>query len=357
MTTLMLKNINKRYDDKTIINNLNLSVEVGEFIVIVGSSGSGKSTLLRMIAGLESISSGDVLVNDKKINHLPPKDRDIAMVFQRHALYPHMTVFQNMAYGLRMRGFNKSIIQKRVLQTADTLGLAKLLDRKPNALSGGECQRVAIGRALVRNPSIFLFDEPLSSLDTNLRTQMRFEIKNLQKTLNTTSIYVTHDQVEAMTLADRLVIINEGSVEQIDTPINIYKNPNTRFVAQFIGSPAMNFISGYINSGVNQITLGNDIHFPFSGLESSFYAGQTVDVGIRPENVSLIDSGHGIKLQFSVRYLETLGADTIIYGQIIGLFKQKEKLFAIRVQQIRDFRSDQIIDIFVELNSVHVFVG
>ena len=241
MATIKLEDLVKAYGDVEVLHNLNGNIQDGEFVV-VGPSGCGKSTLLRMIAGLEKITSGKISIEDKIVNDLEPADRDIAMVFQNYALYPHMSVRQNMGYGLKIRKIDKQEIERRALEAAEILGISEYLDRKPRQLSGGQRQRVAMGRAIVRDPQVFLFDEPLSNLDAKLRVQMRLEIRKLQKRLNVTSIYVTHDQVEAMTLGDRLMVLNDGVVEQFGTPIELYDHPETIFVAGFIGSPSMNFI-------------------------------------------------------------------------------------------------------------------
>ena len=242
MADVSLRNVVKRFDDIEVVRSINLDIPDNEFVVLVGPSGCGKSTTLRMIAGLEEISSGDISIGGHVVNDLPPKDRDIAMVFQNYALYPHMSVFENMSFGLRLRKFPKDEIKKRVENAARILDITNLLDRKPKALSGGQRQRVAMGRAIVRDPKVFLFDEPLSNLDAKLRVQMRTEIKKVHQKVRTTTVYVTHDQVEAMTLADRVVVMNHGVIEQVGSPQDLYHKPATRFVAGFIGSPAMNFL-------------------------------------------------------------------------------------------------------------------
>src|SRR5919108_5629086 len=245
MAQVHLRGVKKTYDNKVeVIHGIDMEIADGEFIVIVGPSGCGKSTLLRMVAGLERITGGEVAIGERVVNGLEPKDRDIAMVFQNYALYPHMSVYDNMAYGLRIRGMAKAEIETRVQKAAKILELGQYLERKPRQLSGGQRQRVAMGRAIVREPAVFLFDEPLSNLDAKLRVQMRFEIQKLHRRLSTTSLYVTHDQVEAMTLAHRMIVMNAGRAEQIGTPMEVYENPQTLFVAGFIGSPSMNFMSG-----------------------------------------------------------------------------------------------------------------
>src|SRR6476659_2661494 len=283
MARVELRNVTKRYVNAEVIHGVDLDVADGEFIVIVGPSGCGKSTLLRMVAGLEAITGGEIVIGDRVVNRLEPKDRDIAMVFQNYALYPHMSVFDNMAYGLRIRGLAKSDIAERVKRAADILELESLLARTPRQLSGGQRQRVAMGRAIVREPAVFLFDEPLSNLDAKLRVQMRFEIQKLHRRLSTTSLYVTHDQVEAMTLAQRMVVMNAGRAEQIGTPMEVYENPASIFVAGFIGSPAMNFVPGVAEAG-GRIALG------VAGVvrtDVRVEPGREVTVGVRPEHLTL----------------------------------------------------------------------
>ena len=282
----------------------------GEFIVIVGPSGCGKSTLLRMIAGLEAITEGEVTIGNRVVNDLEPKDRDIAMVFQNYALYPHMSVFDNMAYGLKIRKFSKDDIEKRVHKAAKILELGGFLDRKPRALSGGQRQRVAMGRAIVREPAAFLFDEPLSNLDAKLRVQMRLEIQKLHRELSTTSIFVTHDQVEAMTLANRMIVMNAGIVEQIGAPIEVYDNPASLFVAGFIGSPAMNFVPGKVAGAALQI--GEGLSVPLNqAVRAKVKEGDAVTLGVRPEHLAPTALGG---LPFRVETVEALGADSLIHG-------------------------------------------
>ncbi|MBO6180532.1 sn-glycerol-3-phosphate ABC transporter ATP-binding protein UgpC [bacterium] len=292
MSNVILKNVKKTYDNnKVVINSVNLEIKDKEFIVLVGSSGCGKSTLLRMIAGLENITDGEIFIGDKKVNDVPPKDRDIAFVFQSYALYPHMTVRENIAFGLKMRKVPKAEIEKKVQDAAQILNLTEYLDRKPKQLSGGQRQRVALGRAIVRNPKVFLMDEPLSNLDAKLRVQMRSEIKKLHEKLQTTFIYVTHDQTEALTMGDRIVLLNNGDIQQVDSPDEVYNNPKNTFVAGFIGSPQMNFIDGK--------DLGLD--------ENILY-------GIRPEKMVKPDGN--IKLTVEVDISEMLGSEKIAYFDI-----------------------------------------
>jgi sn-glycerol 3-phosphate transport system ATP-binding protein len=308
MARVELRNVRKSYGASAVIHGVDVSVADGEFVVIVGPSGCGKSTLLRMVAGLEEITAGEIVIGERVVNRLEPKDRDIAMVFQNYALYPHMSVFDNMAYGLRIRGLAKDDIAARVNRAAEILELGPLLPRKPRALSGGQRQRVAMGRAIVREPAVFLFDEPLSNLDAKLRVQMRFEIQKLHRRLSTTSLYVTHDQVEAMTLAQRMIVMNAGRAEQIGTPMDVYEDPATLFVAGFIGSPAMNFLAGRAEAG-GRIALDE------GGAVSArvaLEAGRAVSVGMRPEHLVPCAPADAF-LSGTVEMIEHLGADTLLH--------------------------------------------
>ncbi len=293
MAEVELKNISKIYSDTTkVVDDVNLKINDKEFVVLVGPSGCGKSTTLRMIAGLEEITDGEIFIDGKLVNEVSPKDRDIAMVFQNYALYPHMTVFENMAFGLKIRKFSKSEIKQRVEEASKILGLNDLLNRKPKALSGGQRQRVALGRAIVRKPKVFLFDEPLSNLDAKLRVQMRTEISKLHLKLEATMIYVTHDQVEAMTMGDRIVVMKDGIIQQIDKPIDLYNNPNNKFVASFIGSPAMNFINGKIEKGNGFNFISDKKQFTIKLPEKhesilEAFINKKITLGIRPENFHL----------------------------------------------------------------------
>jgi sn-glycerol 3-phosphate transport system ATP-binding protein len=309
MAKVDFRNVRKSYGSVEVIHGIDLRVADGEFIVIVGPSGCGKSTLLRMVAGLEAITSGEIAIGDRVVNALEPKDRDIAMVFQNYALYPHMSVFDNMAYGLRIRGLAKTDIAERVGRAAGILELEPLLARTPRQLSGGQRQRVAMGRAIVREPAVFLFDEPLSNLDAKLRVQMRFEIQKLHRRLATTSLYVTHDQVEAMTLAQRMIVMNAGRAEQIGSPMEVYENPQTLFVAGFIGSPSMNFLPGQAN-GDGRIVLANggEARTSRAALES----GRSVTVGIRPEHLTACDERDAV-VSGPVEMVEQLGADALVH--------------------------------------------
>ena len=307
MSFLELKNITKIYPNGTkAVDETSLNVEDGEFVVFVGPSGCCKSTLLRMIAGLEDITSGEISLDGKVINNIDPSERDVAMVFQNYALYPHMSVYNNMAYGLKNRGISKEDITTKVNDAAELLEIDQLLSRKPSMLSGGQRQRVAMGRAIVRNPKIFLFDEPLSNLDAKLRNQMRLEIKKLQRQMDVTSVFVTHDQTEAMTLGDRIVVINNGIVEQVGTPKDIYSKPNTKFVAEFIGSPQMNLFNCKIENGNAKIS---DVHI---NLENSINI-QDDSIGVRPDDIQVNQNG---KFETKANLVEYLGSDMIIYSSI-----------------------------------------
>ena len=307
MSFLDLKNVTKIYPNGTkAVHETSLSIEEGEFMVFVGPSGCGKSTLLRMVAGLEDITEGEITLDGNLINEVDPSERDIAMVFQNYALYPHMNVYNNLAYGLKNRGIDKKDIEQKVNEAAKLLQISDYLERKPSMLSGGQRQRVAMGRAIVRNPKIFLFDEPLSNLDAKLRIQMRLEIKKLQQKVGVTSIFVTHDQTEAMTLADKLAVINNGVIEQLATPIEIYNNPKSLFVAGFIGSPQMNFIEGELKNN----TLSAE-GFDIKNIKSDFNGDITL--GIRPEHLTQSDNG---LINLNVDLVEQLGSDNLVYGQL-----------------------------------------
>jgi len=323
MSNVILKNVKKTYDNnKVVINSINLEIKDKEFIVLVGSSGCGKSTLLRMIAGLENITDGEIYIGDKKVNDIPPKDRDIAFVFQSYALYPHMTVRENIAFGLKMRKVPKAEIEKKVQEAAQILNLTEYLDRKPKQLSGGQRQRVALGRAIVRNPKVFLMDEPLSNLDAKLRVQMRSEIKKLHKKLQTTFIYVTHDQTEALTMGDRIVLLNNGDIQQVDSPDEVYNNPKNTFVAGFIGSPQMNFIDG------------KDLGFD----ENILY-------GIRPEKMTKPEGD--IKLTVEIDISEMLGSERIAYFDI-GTKRCSAVLNS-------DFNIGKYLDLSINSNDLYKF--
>ncbi|MGQ2970396.1 MAG: sn-glycerol-3-phosphate import ATP-binding protein UgpC [Allorhizobium sp.] len=310
MASIDITEVSKIYDKggAKAVDSVDIQIEDGEFIVLVGPSGCGKSTLLRMVAGLEEISQGTISIGDRVVNEVEPADRDIAMVFQNYALYPHMTVYDNLAYGLKNRGTPKTEIAARVAEAAKMLEIEKYLDRKPRALSGGQRQRVAMGRAIVRKPAVFLFDEPLSNLDAKLRVTMRGEIRKLQKRLMTTAIYVTHDQLEAMTLADRLVVLNGGRIEQIGTPLEVYNRPASTFVASFIGSPAMNLIDGHIDGA--ELAIG-DARIP---LSDAWPQGE-VRVGIRAEDL-VVASESETMFDLAIDYVEELGAQRLVHGLV-----------------------------------------
>src|SRR5271170_7328625 len=308
MATVTLDGVRKSYGAREVVHGVSCAVSDGELVVVVGPSGCGKSTLLRMVAGLETVSAGTIAIDGRIVNGVEPKDRDIAMVFQNYALYPHMSVYDNMAYGLKMRRMARPEITERVARAAAILQLAELLHRKPRQLSGGQRQRVAMGRAIVRDPKVFLFDEPLSNLDAQLRVQMRVEIRRLQQELGTTSLYVTHDQVEAMTLADRLIVMNAGNVDQIGPPLDLYERPATVFVAGFIGSPAMNLVAGRLDP--HGVAIG-DLVLALDAPAAE--PGRPVTVGLRPEDLELAGDG---PIPLKTELLERLGADTIVHGRL-----------------------------------------
>jgi multiple sugar transport system ATP-binding protein len=324
MAEVALRNVVKRYDDVVAVSNIDLDIPNHEFVVLVGPSGCGKSTTLRMIAGLEEISSGEISIGGEVVNDLPPKDRDIAMVFQNYALYPHMTVAENMSFGLKLRKFPKAEIKLRVDNAARILDITELLARRPKQLSGGQRQRVAMGRAIVRNPKVFLFDEPLSNLDAKLRVQMRTEIKRVHQKVKTTTVYVTHDQVEAMTLADRVVVMHHGKIEQIGTPNELYHHPKTRFVAGFIGSPAMNFIPAKLetNGSGLSLRLSDELSFPVPEIRAASYrthAGKDVLFGLRPEHITETrggENGSGREFSVTLDVVEPMGMETMVFFKV-----------------------------------------
>ena len=340
MSFLELQNITKVYPNGTkAVNETSLNIEKGEFVVFVGPSGCGKSTLLRMIAGLEDITSGEITLDGNVINKIDPSERDVAMVFQNYALYPHMTVYNNMAYGLKNRGISKQEIEDKVNEVAKLLEIDQYLSRKPSMLSGGQRQRVAMGRAIVRNPKIFLFDEPLSNLDAKLRNQMRLEIKKLQRQMAVTSIFVTHDQTEAMTLGDRIVVINNGIVEQVGTPKDIYSKPNTKFVAEFIGSPQMNIFNCKIDNGIakidnNSITLDKSMNI------------DDASIGIRPDDIQISDSG---SISCKANLVEYLGSDMIIYSSI------GDQEFSCKLSSKIDVKAGDEFKFDINPSLIHVF--
>jgi multiple sugar transport system ATP-binding protein len=321
LAQVLIRSLNKMYDDVHAVKDVNLEIRDKEFMVLVGPSGCGKTTTLRMIAGLESITSGQVLIGDTVVNELPPMDRDIAMVFQNYALYPHMSVYDNMAFGLKMRKFAREDIRRRVQEAAEILGIGDYLHRKPRQLSGGQRQRVALGRAIVRHPRVFLFDEPLSNLDAKLRVQMRVELRKLHERLGTTAVYVTHDQVEAMTLGDRVVVMKDGWVQQVGDPMELYNSPANRFVAGFLGSPAMNFSAVRIQAedgGGGGLWAVNDamrirVPAPFADRVGG-HAGRELTLGVRPEDLRIATDGEadGMALDAVVEVVEKLGSEILL---------------------------------------------
>ena len=357
MADVALRNVVKRYDEVEAVRSIDLDIPNNEFVVLVGPSGCGKSTTLRMIAGLEEITAGDISIGGEVVNDLPPKDRDIAMVFQNYALYPHMTSFENMAFGLKLRKFPKAEIKSRVEHAARILDISELLDRRPKALSGGQRQRVAMGRAIVRNPKVFLFDEPLSNLDAKLRVQMRTEIKRVHQKVKTTTVYVTHDQVEAMTLADRVVVMNKGRIEQIGTPNDLYHNPATRFVAGFIGSPAMNFLPCRIEEagGNLNIRLTDRLSFPLPPARAARYQkmprNEKLLLGLRPEHIAEArpHAEPGIEaFDAMLDVTEPMGMETLVYFTLEG------SQVCGRVNPSAGARDGAPLRLAVDLNNMHL---
>ena len=348
MADIKLRGVRKSYGATEVIHGVDCDLRDGEFIVVVGPSGCGKSTLLRMIAGLEAITAGEVSIGGRVVNDLEPAERDVAMVFQNYALYPHMSVYDNMAYGLRNRRVPKAEIRTRVQNAAQILEIEPLLTRKPRQLSGGQRQRVAMGRAIVREPSVFLFDEPLSNLDAKLRVQMRLEIKRLHERLNITSVYVTHDQVEAMTLGQRLVVMHAGNVEQIGRPLELYEAPQSKFVAEFIGSPAMNLIDARMSADGGRVELssGDSLSVQCAAAQ----AAQDVLLGIRPEHFQLAEAGEA-PLRFQVDLVEELGADTLAYGRLGA----SPTLLAVRLPGFHKVRTGEVLPLAVAPQHLHVF--
>ncbi len=321
MASIAMRNVVKRYDKAETIRNVNLEIDNGEFVVFVGPSGCGKSTLLRMIAGLESITGGELMIDGQRMNDTAPSERGVAMVFQSYALYPHLNVADNMGFGLKMNGVDKQEIARRVGIAAKTLQMEALLDRKPKDMSGGQRQRVAIGRAIVRNPKVFLFDEPLSNLDAELRVEMRLQIAKLHHELGNTMIYVTHDQVEAMTLADKIVVLRSGQIEQIGSPLALYHAPANLFVAGFIGSPKMNFIDAVYRghaAGQAQVTLPDGQLLQIAARDIGLDAGSPVKVGIRPEHIGLEPGPGLLTIRFQSEVIERLGNATYLFGNSLG---------------------------------------
>ena len=357
MASVTYENVVKKFGEMTAVDNINFHVDDKEFLVLVGPSGCGKTTALRLLAGLEEISSGEIKIGDRVVNDVAPKDRDIAMVFQSYALYPHLSVYDNMAFGLKLRKVNKDEIKRRVTEAADVLGITDLLQRKPRQLSGGQRQRVAVGRAIVREPKVFLFDEPLSNLDAKLRVQMRAEISKLHQRLQTTFIYVTHDQTEAMTMASRIAVINKGRLQQIDTPQNLYDRPGNLFVAGFIGSPAMNFFPGKLRKDGDQIIVDTgDFVVPIPAAKAApykQYVDKDVIFGIRPENIHDADfvplNIDAEKVAVKVDVTELMGNEIFLY------LVSGKNTFVARVDPRSKLRVGQQAQVMFDMDNFHIF--
>ena len=357
MAEIRFENVSKIYQDKTVaVKNINLNIKDKEFVVLVGPSGCGKSTTLRMLVGLEEISNGKLYIDDKCVNKIPPKDRDIAIVFQNYALYPHMTTYDNLSFGLKIKKVKKKEIRKRVMDVAKILEIEDLLEKKPKAMSGGQKQRVAIGRAIIRNPKVFLFDEPLSNLDAKLRVQMRIEITKLHQRLKTTIVYVTHDQVEAMTLGDRIVVMDKGKIQQIGTPANLYANPDNLFVAGFIGMPPMNIINGEIISDNNVVKFIDNskelkVNLPANnGLKN--YINKKIVMGIRSEDIQYnvnVDDKNFITLRRKILFIEQLGHEIYIY------FKLQNKQIISRIKSDNSLQKGEEIDLLFNIKKMYFF--
>jgi len=346
MAEVTVRDLKKSYDDLQVLHGLDIDIHNGEFVVLVGPSGCGKSTLLRMIAGLESISGGTIHINERLVNNLPPAERDIAMVFQNYALYPHKTVRGNISFSLRMKGLSKNDIEDRVQKAAEILGLIPYLDRYPRALSGGQRQRVAMGRAIVRDPQVFLFDEPLSNLDAKLRVQMRTEIRELHQRLKTTTIYVTHDQIEAMTMADKIVVLQNGIIEQIGSPLDLYDKPANQFVAGFIGSPAMNFFSANVEVHKNKLVARLKSGTLQLRKTKHLSVGQKIKIGVRPENLVITDSG----ITATTSVIEPTGPETHV------VFRDNEgSEITLVSRERRTFTVGETLHLTVSPENMHIF--
>ena len=353
MAEVTLEGVRKLFGSVTAVEDFTLSIGNGEFVVFVGPSGCGKSTTLRMLAGLEDVSSGSILIDGRAVNNIHPKDRDIAMVFQNYALYPHLNVFDNMSFGLRAKRLPRAEIESRTHEAAEILGLGDLLKRRPGELSGGQKQRVAMGRAIVRQPKVFLFDEPLSNLDAKLRHKMRAEMKLLHQRVQTTTVYVTHDQVEAMTLADRIVIMNEGRIEQVGTPDEVYKQPASQFVASFIGSPAMNFATGEISNSGSKTVLQTDSGVAIALANCHVAQGRRVHLGFRPEHMQLADAARppkgNISISGDITVVEPMGHETVLtcdggFGEIVGKYEGE-----------KHFRPGETVQFHIRTDWLHFF--
>jgi len=356
MASVSYKNVVKKFGDLTIIKNLNIDIQDKEFLVLVGPSGCGKTTALRLLAGLEDVTDGEISIDERVVNDVAPKDRDIAMVFQSYALYPHLSVRDNMAFGLKLRGTPKADIDRRVNEAADILSITDFLDRKPRALSGGQRQRVAVGRAIVREPKVFLFDEPLSNLDAKLRVQMRAEISKLHQRLQTTFIYVTHDQTEAMTMASRIAVINKGNLLQLDTPQNLYDHPKSLFVAGFIGSPAMNFFPATLNVNGSVTVDTGDFKVQIPDKHAAPYKsmnGRKIVFGIRPENIHDPEFApqdiNGVKVPSKVDVTELMGNETMLY------LMSGKNTFVGRVDPRSKLRVGNSVDVVFDMDQIHIF--
>ncbi|MGH6761735.1 MAG: sn-glycerol-3-phosphate ABC transporter ATP-binding protein UgpC [Phyllobacterium sp.] len=348
MAEINMQAVRKAYGRNPVVHGVDLTFRSGEFVVILGPSGCGKSTLLRMIAGLEEISDGTIAIDGTVVNDLEPRERGCAMVFQNYALYPHMTVAANMGYALKVAGVPRIERERRIEETARVVGLEDYLERKPAQLSGGQRQRVAMGRAIIREPKVFLFDEPLSNLDAKLRVQMRVEIRRLHKRLSATSVFVTHDQVEAMTLADKLVVMNKGNVEQVGTPLEIYHRPRTRFVGSFIGSPAMNFLEGMISPDGAGFSY-DGAPLPIDPVLGRRFAGQPVALGIRPEQCGIVTVGTPRSISATVDFIEELGAGRVVHADIDGLS------FAVCVDEDKVYTPGELIGLQLPPHQIHLF--
>jgi multiple sugar transport system ATP-binding protein len=355
MAEVRLENVSKIFNERIkAVDEVSLTIHDKEFMVLVGPSGCGKSTTLRMVAGLEEISAGKIFINDDLVNDIPPKDRDIAMVFQNYALYPHMTVFENMAFGLKLRKFRKEEIKSRVDEAGDILGLQDLLDRRPKELSGGQRQRVAVGRAIVRKPKVFLFDEPLSNLDAKLRVQMRVEISKLHQKLEATMIYVTHDQVEAMTMGDRITVMKDGIIQQVDSPTHLYAKPVNKFVAGFIGSPAMNFFSGELVENGTTLFKSKSFEIQIPGQLSKNLIkekGKKIVLGVRPEDFSMQSSEKEEYnlIEALVEVIEPMGSENYLY------LRTDDQNFIIRTAPSTNVKINDQIKLYINLENIHLF--
>ncbi len=353
MSGVKLSKITKSYGEVEVVHGIDLEVAPKEFVVLVGPSGCGKSTTLRMVAGLEEITSGEITIEERRVNHVAPKDRDVAMVFQNYALYPHLNVANNIAFGLQIRKESKENINKQVKEVAEILGLTEYLERRPADLSGGQRQRVAMGRAIVRHPKVFLFDEPLSNLDAKLRTQMRAEIKRLHKRLGVTSLYVTHDQVEAMTLADRIVVMRSGIIEQVGTPMELFNHPISVFVASFIGSPPMNQLDAVLESNGSKLIANTGEHsitLPEMRELGQDDLGRKIVVGIRPEYVNITPEENATEIPIELDLVETLGSEALLHSQILG------KPFVVKTETNGDVEHLEKIDrLYFQPDAIKVF--